>query len=129
MIELLCVLAIIGILAGLLLGPVGRALRKARRFKTEMEIPAHVVRLTDGMRKFAASHPTWSCPDMETFLAFAKPGAPTERWLKGQKVILVPFRHDAPPEAEVVIIEVPVGGSEKVVRYVLTKAELTTAPE
>lgn len=74
MIELLCVLAIIGILAGLLLGPVGRALRKARGFKAEMETPTHVVRLTDGMRKFAASHATWSCPDVETFLAFAKPG-------------------------------------------------------
>jgi prepilin-type N-terminal cleavage/methylation domain-containing protein len=128
LIELLCVLAIIGILAGLLLGPVGRALRKARGFKAEMEIPAHVERLTDGMRRFAASHATWSCPDMETFLAFAKPGAPTERWLKGQQVTLIPFRHDAPPEAEVMIIDVPVGGPGKVVRYALTKGELTITP-
>ncbi len=126
LIELLCVLAIIGILAGLLLGPVGRAFRKARGFKAEMEIPAHVERLTDGMRKFASSHATWSCPDLETFLAFAKPGAPTERWLKGQKVTLVPFRHDAPPEAEVVIIDIPVGGPGKSVRYALTKGQLTT---
>ena len=128
LIELLCVLGIICILAGLLLGPVGRAFRKARGFKAEMEIPAHVERLTDGMRRFAASHATWSCPDMETFLAFAKPGAPTERWLKGQQVTIVPFRHDAPPEAEVMIIDVPVGGPGKVVRYALTKGELTITP-
>ena len=52
----------------------------------------------------------------------------TERWLKGQQVTLVPFRHDAPPEAEVMIIDVPVGGPGKVVRYALTKGELTITP-
>lgn len=128
LIELLCVMAIIGILVGLMLGPVGRAFRKARGFKAEMEAPTHVVRLTDGMRRFAAAHATWSCPDLEALLTFAKPGGPTERWLKGAQVTLVPFRHDTPPETLVLTLEVPGGGSDKVVRYSFTKGELTIAP-
>jgi prepilin-type N-terminal cleavage/methylation domain-containing protein len=37
LIELLCVIAIISVLASLLLGPVAKALNKAHRFKWEME--------------------------------------------------------------------------------------------
>jgi|GEM_PF-2342105 len=129
LIELLCVMAIIGILVGLMLGPIGRAFRKARGFKAEMETPAHVERLTDGMRKFAAAHAAWTCPDLEALLTFAKPGGPTERWIKGAQVTLVPFRHDTPPETLVLTLQVPGGGSDKVIRYSFTKGDLTITPE
>ena len=128
LIELLCVMAIIGILVGLMLGPVGRAFRKARGFKAEMETPAHVERLTDGMRKFAAAHAAWSCPDLEALLLFAKPGGPTERWIKGAQPTVLPFNHATPPETLVLTLEVPGGGSGKVIRYSFTKGDLTIAP-
>jgi prepilin-type N-terminal cleavage/methylation domain-containing protein len=128
LIELLCVMAIIGILVGLMLGPIGRAFRKARGFKAEMETPAHMERLTDGMRRFAAAHAAWSCPDLEALLLFAKPGGPTERWIKGARPTLVPFRHDTPPETLVLTLEVPGGGSGKFVRYSFSKGDLTIAP-
>ncbi len=128
LIELLCVMAIIGILVGLMLGPVGRAFRKARGFKAGMETPAHVERLTDGMRKFAAAHAAWSCPDLEALLTFAKPGGPTERWIKGAQATLVPFRHDTPADAIVLTLDLPAGSSDKVLRYAFTKGDLTIAP-
>jgi prepilin-type N-terminal cleavage/methylation domain-containing protein len=128
LIELLCVMAIIGILVGLMMGPIGRAFRKARGFKAEMETPAHVERLTDGMRKFAAAHSAWSCPDLEALLTFAKPGGPTERWIKGAQATLVPFRHDTPVDAIVLTLDLPAGSSDKVLRYAFTKGDLTIAP-
>jgi len=133
LIELLCVFAIIGILVGVMMGPVGRALRKARGFKAEMESPAHIERLTDGMRKFAASHSAYRCPDLEALLALARPGAPTERWLKAQKVVFTPFQHDSPVDLVVLQLDIELSGSSgssraSVLRYALTKGDLTVMP-
>lgn len=133
LIELLCVFAIIGILVGMMMGPVGRALRKARGLKAEIESPAHVERLIDGMRKFAAGHSAYRCPDLAGLLALARPGAPTERWLKAQKVAFISFQHDSPPELVVLHLEIELSGSSgssraSVLVYDLTKGELTVMP-
>ena len=129
LIELLCVFAIIGILVGMMMGPVGRALRKARGLKAEMESPAYIERLTDGMRKFAAGHSAYRCPDLEGLLALARPGAPTERWLKRQKVVFIPFQHDSPVELVVLQLEIELSASPaSVLRYALTKGDLTVMP-
>jgi len=129
LVELLCVMAIIGILVGLLLSPVGRVLSRARGFKAEMESPAHVERLTDGMRRFASSHPRWECPDLKSFLAMAQPGGPTERWLKAHLIRFSPCQHDSPPEQVILTIDVPTSTQKSVTRYSLTQRELTTRPE
>lgn len=109
-------------------------MKRARAFKADLEIPAHLERLSDGMRRFASGQATYSCPDLETLLTQSRPGGPTERWLRGlkERVIFIPFRHDTPPET-VVLVFPTVGSSGQngnaTVEHALTKGELTTAPE
>lgn len=128
LIELLCVFAIIGILVGMLLGPAGRALNKARRLKTNTEAPIHVERLTDGMRRFARTHLEYQCPDLEALLLFANPGSPTERWLKSQATAFQPFTHHSPDDFPVLSIDISQGPSH-VLRFTLTKRDLTKTPD
>jgi prepilin-type N-terminal cleavage/methylation domain-containing protein len=128
LIELLCVFAIIGVLVGLLLGPVGRALNKARRVKSEFEAPAHFERLNDGMRRFLARHQEYQCPDLDALLLFSNPGSPTERWLRSNRTTFKPFSHESPDDQLVLTVEIP-QAPPKVVIVGLTKGELTRRPE
>lgn len=131
LVELLCVIAIIGVLASLLLGPVGRAMGKARRFKSEMETPVHIERLQTGMRRFAESHAEYQCPDLDALILFAQPGGPTERWLrqglKDRSVRFNPFSHTTPDATIVVDITMPDGKGR--ILYGVSKGDLTRAPE
>jgi len=129
LIELLCSIAIIAILAGLFLGPASRALRRARLLKMEMEAPAHLERLTDGMRRFAAAQTSYNCPDLQTFLAQARPGAPTERWAKAHMVEFIPFHARTPNDRIVLTLQIPSSTRNHVLGYNLSKGELTTYPE
>jgi len=58
LIELLCVVVIILILASLLLGPVLRAYRKVKNFAGETEGSAVVELAVDRLRRFHLIHPT-----------------------------------------------------------------------
>ncbi|MBN8246862.1 MAG: type II secretion system protein [Verrucomicrobia bacterium] len=129
LIELLCSMAIIALLAGLFLGPASRALRRARLLKLEMEAPAHIERLTDGMRRFAGSRKVYECPDLRTLLQQAQPGAPTERWLRSVTCEFTPFNDRTPGDRVVLAIGVPTGRRDQVLGFLLTQAELTKIPE
>ncbi len=129
LIELLCVFAIIGILVGMLLGPAGRALNKARRLKTNVEAPAHFERLNDGMRRFVAAHQEYQCPDLDALLLFSNPGSPTERWLRSHRTTFSPFSHESPVDQLVLTVEIPQAPPKVVIVHGLTKGELTRRPE
>jgi prepilin-type N-terminal cleavage/methylation domain-containing protein len=104
LLELLCVVAIITILAGLLLGPVSRALQRARAMKWGNEAPAllddtvsHLRARFQGMRDFP--------PITLEFLESSALLGPTQlRFLKDRRVKYVPFA--GPDPEDLVVIEV-----------------------
>ena len=96
LIELLCVIAIIAILASLLLPTVLRAYTRAREFNEEMEGPSIIEMIRSESRNYCVGHPTFqftSKTDFAEKCAFApKPGA----WVIAWKSQFVPFSYTDP---------------------------------
>jgi len=96
LIELLCVIAIIGILSSLLLPTVLRAYTRAREFNEDMEGPAIIQMIRSESRNYCVGHPTFqftSKADFAEKCAFApKPGA----WVTAWKSQFVPFSYTDP---------------------------------
>jgi prepilin-type N-terminal cleavage/methylation domain-containing protein len=96
LIELLCVIAIIGILSSLLLPTVLRAYTRVREFNEEMEGPSIIQMIRSESRNYCVGHPTFqftSKADFAEKCAFApKPGA----WVMAWKSQFVPFSYTDP---------------------------------
>lgn len=129
LIELLCVLAIIGILVGLLLGPVGRALGRARALKWDMEIGTHLEHVAERVRAHAARHPVYRFQSVAELGEVVALSGPARRFLGSSQVRFHAFSHADPPERIVLEIgQTGQGGGGSGVLGV-SKGYLTVTPE
>ncbi len=126
LIELLCVMAIIAILVSLMMGPVAKALRKARNLENGFDVPAHVERLENGMRKFAAAHPKFRCDSLEQLIEQSNCGGATKRWLLANDAGFSPFGNFTPGNMGVLVVT-PRGSTNLLA--VLTVDDLTVTPQ
>jgi len=104
LIELLCVMAIIDILAGLLLGSVGRAYKRAKQFGQEMNEPAHVDELRTKVIAYAQAHPVFPRLSLDDLVRVTAINSRCERWLRSPEVEYMSFASSDPDEKVVLAV-------------------------
>jgi len=129
LLELLCVIALITILAGLLLGPVSRALRRARAMKWGHEAP---VLLDSTVRQLKQHFQGKTGFPPVTLRALETAGLlePSQcRFLKDRRVTYYPFA-GADPDGQVVIeVRLERGFLTEAGELTATKGDITKPPE
>lgn len=126
LIELLCVLAIIGILLALMGGPFGRALGKARSMKRDLELMTHVERLEQAVRRYTGANPRYVFSSLDDLLVRCAPGGSTERYLKENRAQFEPFSFVDPDTKLVLVIP---AASRRIQDAWIEKGQLTKVPE
>jgi prepilin-type N-terminal cleavage/methylation domain-containing protein len=102
LIELLCVMAIIGILAGLFLGTAGRTYKRVKDFAGEMDGPAYLDELRNRFIAFARAQPDFPRLTRDELLRACPVSSRCERWLRSAAVDYFPVA-GADPDMQVVL--------------------------
>jgi type II secretory pathway pseudopilin PulG len=102
LIELLCVMAIIAILASLLLGAVGRAYQRVRSFAAQNDQAVYVDEVRLKFSKLVADHPRYGTLTLDALLQLCPVSSNCERFLRSKDVTFTPFSSDT-PDTDVVL--------------------------
>lgn len=127
--ELLCVILLITILAGLLLGPVSRALRRARAMKWGQEAPILLQGTVDQLRSRFQGKTDFPKVTLVSLEAGGLLDSTSLTFLKDRRVTFLPFA-GADPDPQVVIeVKLESGFLVEAGRLTATKGEITRSPE
>jgi prepilin-type N-terminal cleavage/methylation domain-containing protein len=96
LIELLCVIAIIGILASMLLPTVLRAYNRAREFDEEMEGPSIIEMIRHESLNYCVGHPTFQFTSKTDFAQKCAFAPKAGDWVVAWKSEFVPFSYTDP---------------------------------
>ena len=99
LVELLCVLTIILILIGLMLGPIFRAYRKAKNFGWENDGYQLADRFTEKMRQHFGSAPEYPALTVDQLYEGGMIDSGLRSFLKDRRVQFVPFSSRTPETA------------------------------
>lgn len=103
LIELLCVMAIVSILAGLLLGAVGRAYQRARRFAAEMNEPAYMDQIRARTIAYARREPRFPRLTLDELVRRCDLDSRCAAFLRSAEVRYIPFSSQDPEDQAVII--------------------------
>jgi prepilin-type N-terminal cleavage/methylation domain-containing protein len=119
MIELMCVIAIILILVGLMLGPIMRAYRKAKNFGWENDSYYLADRFADRMKQHFGSAPEYPALTADQLYEGGLIDSTLRNFLRDKRVQYFPFSSKAPDE--IVILQVVIAKNSI---YTLQKSDL-----
>ena len=129
LIELLCTMAIILVLAGLLLGPASRALRKVRADQWANRCSARLPDAVTHLRKHLERVPSYGLVTLQRIESNHWVGALELDFLRDRRVTFTPFTDSDPDDKIVIAVHMEAGNWSEGNIETRCKADLTKAPE
>ena len=125
LIELLCVIAIIAILASLLLPVAGRALRRVQAMSEESEVPVIVAMIEDRVRGYCHGRAQFQFDSRDDLKDKVGLAPKCSDLLYATRTVFVPFTHLDPTNKVVMTFHY---GRNYRLSSTLTKGDLTITP-
>jgi len=125
LIELLCVMVIIGILASLLLPTVARVYSRVRAMSEEIEGSEIVSLLLAETRGYCARNPRYRFDNKSDFAEKCGLAPKCRGWLHASTTDFVPFSHLDPTNKIVLVFHI---GRNRATHYAFDVGELCTRP-
>src|SRR5262245_3996671 len=122
LIELLCVIAIIAILASLLLPVAARTLRRVQAMSEEMEVPVISDMLSDRVRRYCVANARFQFDSKLDLKDKCGLAPKCWDWLGASRTEFVPFNHLDPTNKVVISFHY---GRNYQLTWSLTKGDLT----
>ena len=126
LIELICVMAIISILAALLIPAVHRAWQRVRGFQEEFEGDTIATLLTGASGAYCTANPKFHFDSKSDFAKKCRLAPKCYAWVMAAKTEFLPF--DYLTASNQLVLTVHTGRDDKAI-HAFTKADLATAPK
>lgn len=126
MIELLCVMAIIAILASLLLPAIFRAYNRVSGMAEEWEAPEIAHSLVRETRNYCAAHPQFDFATKSDFAEKCDLMPKCRDWVQAARTDFVPFSHLSATNE--IVLSVHIGRNHRTL-YAFSKGDLSIRPE
>lgn len=129
LIEMLCTIAIILVLAGLVLGPASRVLRKVRADQWGERSSTRLHDAVEQLRKHLAGQSAFGIVTLERIETSRWVGPLEADFLRDRRVTFIPFADSDPDEKVVIRVQVDRGYWTDAEVRTLRKADLTSPPQ
>jgi prepilin-type N-terminal cleavage/methylation domain-containing protein len=126
LIELLCVMVIITILASLLLPTVTRAYSRAKGFAEEWEAPEVAEMLRKESRGYCGAHPQYNFVSKSDFVDKCVLAPKCRDWVQAWRTEFVPFNYLDP--TNMIVLSVHLGPKHRTL-YAFSKEDLSVHPQ
>jgi prepilin-type N-terminal cleavage/methylation domain-containing protein len=126
LVELLCVVAIIAILASLLFPAILYAYNRVKGWAEEMDAPIIANLLVEETRRFCAANPQYSFSSKSEFADKCLLAPKCRNWVQAPTTEFVPFNYLTPTNKIVLAVHI---GWNHATLYAFSKGELSTPSE